>query len=38
MPWYIYIIKCKDASLYTGINKDLARRVKEHNACRERKK
>lgn len=32
MPWHIYIIKCKDALLYTGITKDLARRVKEHNA------
>ncbi len=31
MPWYIYIIKCKDAVLYTGITKDLKRRVKEHN-------
>ncbi len=34
MPWYIYIIKCKGALLYTGITKDLARRVKEHNAGR----
>jgi len=32
MPWYIYIIKCKDALLYTGITKDLKRRVKEHNS------
>jgi len=32
MAWYIYIIKCKDALLYTGITKDLERRVKEHNS------
>ncbi len=32
MPWYIYIIKCKGALLYTGITTDLARRIKEHNA------
>ncbi len=32
MPWYIYIIKCKGALLYTGITTDLARRLKEHNA------
>lgn len=32
MPWYIYIIKCKDKLLYTGITKDLGRRVKEHNS------
>jgi len=29
--WYIYIIKCKDGLLYTGITKDLKRRIKEHN-------
>ena len=32
MSWYIYIIKCKDTKLYTGITKDLERRVKEHNS------
>ena len=35
--WYIYIIKCKDGLLYTGITKDLKRRIKEHcsgNGCR----
>ena len=31
MAWYIYIIECKDCLLYTGITKDLKRRVKEHN-------
>jgi len=32
MPWQIYIIECKDGKLYTGITKDLKRRVKEHNS------
>ena len=31
MKWYVYIVKCKDGSLYTGITTDIDRRVKEHN-------
>ena len=31
MPWYVYIIECKDAKLYTGITNNLERRIKEHN-------
>ena len=27
---YVYIIRCKDNSLYTGITNNLKRRVKEH--------
>ncbi|NMP15201.1 MULTISPECIES: GIY-YIG nuclease family protein [unclassified Thalassotalea] len=30
-PWYVYILKCADDSLYAGITTDLERRVKEHN-------
>lgn len=29
--YYIYILKCSDGSLYTGITTDLKRRVVEHN-------
>lgn len=29
--YYIYILKCSDKSLYTGITTDLERRKKEHN-------
>jgi len=29
--WYVYIIRCADDSLYTGIAKDVERRVVEHN-------
>lgn len=32
IAWNIYIIKCKDGLLYTGITKDLLRRIKEHNS------
>lgn len=28
--WYIYIIECQDGSYYTGVTKDLERRLKEH--------
>jgi len=29
--YYLYILKCADKTLYTGITLDLARRLKEHN-------
>ena len=29
--WYVYILKCADNSLYTGITVDKERRVLEHN-------
>lgn len=31
MSCYVYIIKCQDSSLYTGITWDLKKREKEHN-------
>jgi len=31
MSYFIYILKCSDDTLYTGITTDLARRVDEHN-------
>ncbi len=30
--WYVYIVRCADDSLYTGITTDPGRRVLEHNA------
>ena len=30
MSYYIYIVRCKDASLYTGITTDPHRRMREH--------
>ena len=29
--WYVYIVKCNDDTLYTGITVDLERRIFEHN-------
>ena len=29
--YYLYILKCADKTLYTGITVDPVRRVKEHN-------
>jgi len=28
--WFVYILRCQDSSLYTGITTDLDRRLKEH--------
>ena len=30
--WYLYILRCRDGSLYTGITTDLQRRVAVHNS------
>ena len=32
--WKVYIVRCADNSLYTGITVDLARRLKAHNSGR----
>ena len=32
MPWHVYIIKCRDKTLYTGITNNLYRRLKAHNS------
>ena len=29
--FYVYILKCRDNSFYTGYTADLGRRIKEHN-------
>jgi putative endonuclease len=34
MPWFVYMVRCRDDSLYTGITNDLARRVAAHSAGR----
>lgn len=31
MNYYVYIIKCSDDSLYTGIATNLEKRIREHN-------
>lgn len=30
--WTVYIVRCSDGSYYTGVAKDLARRLAAHNA------
>ena len=30
--WIVYILRCADGTLYTGITNDLTRRRKQHNA------
>jgi len=30
-PWYVYIVKANDNSLYTGITNNLAERINKHN-------
>lgn len=32
--YYLYILKCSDHTLYTGITTDLERRVVEHNSTK----
>lgn len=31
-PWFVYILRCADGSLYTGISNDLPRRLEQHHA------
>ena len=30
--WFVYILKCSDGTLYTGITTDVNRRLNEHNS------
>lgn len=32
--WYVYILKCKDKTFYTGVTTDLERRICEHNSSK----
>lgn len=31
-PWYLYILRCGDGSLYTGITTDVEKRLEAHRA------
>ena len=30
--WHVYIVRCRDGTLYTGIARDLDKRIAEHNS------
>ena len=32
MNYFVYIVRCADETLYTGITTDLQRRLQEHNS------
>ncbi|MBN1178778.1 MAG: NUDIX domain-containing protein [Anaerolineae bacterium] len=33
-PWFLYLLRCADGTLYTGVTTDVDRRVREHNTGR----
>jgi putative endonuclease len=32
--WYVYIVSCRDLTLYTGITNNPKRRLREHNSMK----
>ncbi len=32
MSYFVYIVQCNDSTLYTGIAKDIEKRLDEHNS------
>ena len=30
--WFVYLLRCADGTLYTGIARDVSRRCQQHNA------
>ena len=32
MSWWVYILECRDGTLYTGCTDDIPRRLAMHNA------
>jgi putative endonuclease len=33
-PWFLYLLECRDGTLYAGVTRDMARRVAAHDAGR----
>ncbi|WP_439105496.1 GIY-YIG nuclease family protein [Congregibacter sp.] len=31
LQWLVYILRCADETLYTGVTRDLGRRLRQHN-------
>ena len=32
MSWFVYIVECRDGSYYTGITRDILKRLNAHNS------
>jgi len=32
ITWYVYMVQCRDGTLYTGITNDLEKRIAAHNS------
>jgi putative endonuclease len=32
--WFVYVVECRDGTYYTGVARDVERRLAEHNAGR----
>jgi putative endonuclease len=32
--WFVYVVRCRDGTLYTGVSRDVAARVAQHNQGR----
>jgi len=32
--WFMYVVRCSDGTLYTGITTDVTRRIDEHNGSK----
>ena len=30
--WYVYMVRCSDGTLYTGVTNDLQKRIEAHNS------
>lgn len=33
--WFVYMLRCADGSLYTGVTTDITRRIEQHNSTRQ---
>lgn len=34
LVWSVYVVRCRDGTLYAGVTTDLGRRLRQHNAGR----
>ena len=32
--WFVYLVECRDGTYYTGVARDVERRIAQHNAGR----